>query len=195
MRILFVCAILIVSQICVLIFVMNPNYTRAQISIEYQSIQSEFGKAFALQVVQRANSWVRYFYIKKPTIKGLPRSKAANKLEVMRIKAYRYPDNYRNGLYQILLRFSLLSLWLPVLLFIFTIFILGAAQRRKRKLNFSYSTVERNRIAIRVLTILLVAISILVSSILAIHALTLLVSCLGLAISAMFVVASSKRSL
>jgi len=198
MRLLFLCAFIVVGQICISIFIMSPDYTREQIALEYQSVQSEFGGELALKVIQRANAWWGYFKLRSVIDKGpfLSINKKLNRLEKMRVDAYRYPENYQFSLYLLLLRFALLSFWLPVLFSIFIIFVLeGVWQRDKRKLKFSYSTVERNRLAFRFLATLLVAISVLGFSVKAIPALTLLVLGLVLAFSAMFVIASSKRSL
>jgi len=198
MRLLLICLISIMGQICVSVFLVTPNYTRKQIALEYQSIKSEFGQELASKVVQRANIWLAYVYLDKTPNRGRTDLilKGKNQLERMAIEAYRFPENYQYSLYQLLLRFSFLSMWLPVLLSIFMIFVLeGISQRRKRKSTFAYSTVERNRIAIRLLATSLIVISLLSVSTIAIPALTFLIVYPGLAIISMTVIASSKRSL
>ncbi len=198
MRLLFLCVILIVGQVCTSIFIMTPNYTREQIVVEHQSVQSAFGKKLAARVAQRATTWLGYFKFKSTndnSLSTLPIVRK-NKLENMRANAYRYPENYQYGLYQILLRFALLSYWFPVLLSIFLIFILeGLSLRHKGKFKFTYSKVERNRLAFRFLALLIIIASVLSFSVMAIPALTLLILDMVLAISVMFVIASSKRSL
>jgi len=201
-RLLLVCLLLIVGQLCLSIFVTPVEFTRRQIAREYQSIQAEFGQSFAVRVKARADALIHDLLATKKSLKhnhsAYQVSGALNQptsLEMLE-RAYRYSENLKPVLYQVIQRFSLLSFWAPVVMAMFVIFLLeGLAQRRTKKTDFGYSTVERNRIAIRLLSLLLVLMSLTCFSFIALPALTLLAGCLGLALTLMVVVASSKRSL
>ncbi|VAW73119.1 hypothetical protein MNBD_GAMMA12-522 [hydrothermal vent metagenome] len=198
MRLLLICILLSIGQISVSILMVTPAYTKQQITLEIESIQAEFGAKFASKVTWRANNWLDFLDLTNSSVAILSKSTANSsaKLNQMRISAYRYPDNFQFGIYQFLLRVALLSYWLPVLAAIFLLFILeGIVQRHRRKSRFNYSTVERNRIAIRILAGAIILTSTLIFSLIAIPAISLLLACLGLAVTLMVVITNSKRSL
>ena len=203
MRILLICVLLIVVQLGLSVYLVPVHYSRQQIDDEFQSIKSEFGEKFAHKVVVRANRWIKLvFPTRNAKLKESRQSyyysldKRPNNLEKLRRKAYQLPANLEFGLYQIFLRFSLLSYWAPVLLIVYLVFLLEGLSRRKlNKLKFSYSAVERNRLLIRLLGLLLIVMSLCVVSVIAVPAIILLLCCLMLSPVIMLAVASGKRSL
>ncbi len=197
MRLLLMCVLFSIVQLSVSILVVTPTYTRQQITRELVSIEAEFGHKLASKVMWRANHWLNALQLSNSSVMLLSKpTDNSNRLNKMKMVAYRYPDNLQFGMYQFLLRVALLSYWLPVWGVIFITFILeGIAQRRKRKSSFTYSTVERNRIAIRGLAGVMMVTSILIFSLIAIPAISLLLACLGLAVILMVAIRNSKRSL
>lgn len=202
MRILLITILCMVVQFGLSVYLVPSDYSQKRIDYEYQSIKVEFGQEFARKVAERANQWLKAVPLFNDThlneshefydqAEGRP-----NNLEKLRRKAYQPPANLELSLYQIFLRFSLLSYWAPLLLVLYSVFLLeGLSQRKINKQNFSYSAVERNRLLIRFMGLLLIITSLCIFSITAVPVLVLLLCILMLCPVLMFVIASSKRSL